>query len=166
MEKKYILIGAVIIALIYYQMNNKQDDPLEEVVSIVEEEYVYVDIKGEITSPGVYMVNYGTRLYELIELAGGVTSNADISSLNLSKIVEDETAVTIKQFEDKSHNFISINTADQIMLMTLPNLGEAKANAIIKYRDANGPFVNTEDIMLVPGIGESIYESIKDFISI
>ncbi|XMB66157.1 helix-hairpin-helix domain-containing protein [Mycoplasmatota bacterium zrk1] len=166
MEKKYILIGAVIIALIYYQMNNKQDDPIEEVVSIVEEEYVYVDIKGEITSPGVYMVNYGTRLYELIELAGGVTSNADISSLNLSKIVEDETAVTIEQFEDKSHNFISINTAGQTMLMTLPNLGEAKANAIIKYRDDNGAFVNTEDIMLVPGIGESIYESIKDYISI
>ena len=61
---------------------------------------------------------------------------------------------------------ISINTASIELLMTLPGIGESKAKNIIEYREEKGPFIKITDIMNVTGIGESIFEKIKDYITI
>ena len=76
-----------------------------------------------------------------------------------------------KQKEDKNENQtindkVSINSATKEELMTLTGIGEAKANAIISYRNENGLFKNIEDIKNVSGIGDSIFEKIKDNITL
>ena len=61
---------------------------------------------------------------------------------------------------------ININNATLEDLQTLSGIGESKAKAIIEYREENGVFEKVEDIMEVPGIGESLYEKIKDNITV
>lgn len=71
-----------------------------------------------------------------------------------------------KETENKDDELISINTATKEELMTLPGVGESKANTIIAYREEHGSFKEIEDIMNVSGIGESAFEKIKDKITI
>ncbi|WP_123288978.1 ComEA family DNA-binding protein [Desulfosoma caldarium] len=65
----------------------------------------------------------------------------------------------------KSVNLININTADATQLQALPGIGPAIAERIVQYRQAHGPFKNTEDIKQVQGIGDKRYEAIKDLIT-
>ena len=67
---------------------------------------------------------------------------------------------------DISSEKININTATKDLLMTLSKIGESKAISIIEYREANGEFKTIEDIKNVSGIGDSIFESIKDYITV
>lgn len=71
-----------------------------------------------------------------------------------------------KETENEEDELISINTATKEELMTLPGVGESKANTIIAYREEHGAFKEIEDIMNVSGIGESAFEKIKDKITI
>ena len=90
--------------------------------------------------------------------------NTTISSeTNKSK---SETKTTTDTNTNESTNIININTATKEELQTLKGIGEGKAEAIIKYREENGNFTKSEDIMNVNGIGESVYEKIKDNITI
>lgn len=66
---------------------------------------------------------------------------------------------------DTAHS-VNINTAGKEELMTLPGIGESKAEAIIRYRDENGPFASPEDIMNVPGIKEAAYSKLSGRIAV
>ncbi len=168
-KKEFIIIGIVLLGFIIYQFVRPNDViAIEEEKLAVEEKglnYVYVDIKGEVELPGVYKLEDTLRIYEAIKLAGGITTNASVNGINLSSLVEDGSIIVIPNLEDKSHNFININLATVEMLITLPKLGESRAKGIIQYREENGYFKNKEEIMNVTGIGESIYNEIKDFIT-
>ena len=61
---------------------------------------------------------------------------------------------------------ININTANAERLMMLKGIGGAKADAIVSYRNSNGPFYRPEDIMKVSGIGKAMYENIRDHITV
>ena len=61
---------------------------------------------------------------------------------------------------------IDINTASAAELEELPGIGPTTAQKIVEYRELNGPFVNTEDIINVSGIGPGTYERIKDLITV
>lgn len=63
-------------------------------------------------------------------------------------------------------SLISLNTATKDQLMTLSGIGESKANSIIEYRTLNGPFKSIEDLKNITGIGDSIFDQIKDYITI
>lgn len=152
---------------------------------------IYVDIAGEIKSPGVYEMENGDRVFQLIEKAGGATENADISSINLSKkltdgekiiifakrnlidsetttsssITQSDTSSSINSSTNKS-NLININTASQKELEELPGIGPALAQRIIDYREKNGYFSTIEDIKKVSGIGDKRFEAIKDSITV
>lgn len=80
-------------------------------------------------------------------------------------IVQSEKNESDEKIESSS-NLININTASVVELMSLDGIGESKAKAIIEYRDINGDFKNILDIKNVSGIGESIYEKIKDYITV
>ena len=80
-------------------------------------------------------------------------------------IVQSEETENDEKIESSS-NLININTASVVELMSLDGIGESKAKAIIEYRDINGDFENILDIKNVSGIGESIYEKIKDYITV
>lgn len=160
MKREYLIIVLILVYFLYIKEPEK--------VYITEEcnvNEIFVEVKGEVVNNGVFQVKENTRVITVIELAGGFTENADIMSVNLSAVLHDEDVIIVELIEDKSHNFININTAGLSELMALPKLGESKAQAIIDYREEHGSFKLIEDILNVPGIGESTFESFKELIS-
>ena len=68
--------------------------------------------------------------------------------------------------ETQDSGTVNLNTADSAALQTLPGIGEAKAQAILAYREEKGGFSGTEELMNVPGIKESTFSKIKDKIAV
>ena len=188
-NKKYIIVIIpiviilllIVIKLIIISSNKVEIEDDENLNASKEEylddEYYYVDIKGCIKNPGVYKLVKGSRVKDVIELAGGLTSDSDTSNINLAKIIEDEMVININSVNDNSGNnysmnsnnlsdLININTASLEQLMTLSGIGESKAKSIISYREENGNFKAIEDITKVSGIGQALYEKIKDYITV
>lgn len=136
---------------------------------------IYADISGCVEEPGVYEVEEGTRIFQLIERAGGLTKDADIEGLNRAEIVSDGQKIIIyaKGESQESENTgvsssgkININTADASQLQTISGVGPVTAEKIIEYRKANGKFSSIEDIKNVSGIGDKTFEKIRENITI
>ncbi|MYL63002.1 hypothetical protein GLW07_06475 [Bacillus hwajinpoensis] len=136
---------------------------------------VLVDVKGAVVTPGVYEVSANGRVKDVIQKAGGFLEEADQAQLNLAgKVIDEmmiyvpikgETTVAAGSVTAES-GLISINTADLIELQELPGIGPAKAEAIIQYREENGPFSASEDLQNISGIGEKTFEKLKDLITV
>lgn len=145
-----------------------------------EENICYVYLCGAVKCPGVYEAPAGTRLFQLIEQAGGLLPEAAAESLNLAELVEDGVRVRVPTLEEaaESENGVeneaaeaadgrlNINTADRGQLMTLPGIGETKAAAIIAYREAHGAFNAPEELKQVEGIKDGVYRKIEGCIKI
>ncbi|WP_273235258.1 ComEA family DNA-binding protein [Ileibacterium valens] len=120
------------------------------------------EIKGEVNQPGVYELKTDADIEKLIQVAGGTTEQADLSSIALMKKVKDEDVIVIPKSQTKVQKAkISINSASLEELMTLSGIGEKIAGRIIEYRESQG-FQTLEDIMNVKGIGEKMFERIKE----
>ena len=145
---------------------------------------IYVQIEGAVEKPGVYRLPADSRVFSLIEKAGGLKKEAASSEINQAELLTDGqklTVLTKKQLEaqkdsgSKSDNTssealdsgkVDINRADSSQLTTISGIGPSKAEAIIAYRQENGPFKKTEDITKVSGIGDATYQKIKDKITV
>lgn len=138
---------------------------------------IYVHLCGEVLYPAVYEVNENTRVFELIELAGGFTENASTDAVNQASMVYDgqqiyiptKEEVTLGKYETSSDSVrepkdskININKASLDELMSLPGIGLSKAESIIKYREENNGFRTIEDIMNISGIKDSVFNKISD----
>ena len=140
-----------------------------------EEGLCCVYVCGEVHVPGVYELPAGSRVYEAIHLAGGLTETADPGAVNQALFVEDgqmiqvfalgEEPVTTVQ-EEQENGRVNLNTADVSALMGIPGIGEAKAKSIIAYREENGKFQSAEDVMNITGIKEGLYSKMKDYIKV
>lgn len=176
--KSYILCIAIIILSIisiiiqYIDKNNKIN--LNSITAEEKQEKIAVYINGEVKNPGVYYLEPNSRLYELLDLCGGVTEKANINNINLAKKLVDSDMITITEKIDsdleyieqlEENNKININTASKEELMALNGIGEQTAIKIIEYRDTT-KFNDIEDLMNVSGIGTSKYESIKEDICV
>ena len=141
-------------------------------------ESMYVYICGEVMEPGVYPLPEHSRIYELVEMAGGFTEDAAPESVNLAQELTDGQMINIPSAGDEQDlsqpgpeagadgDKVNINTASKELLMTLNGIGETKAESILSYREQNGPFDSLEDLMQVDGIGQGTYSKIKDMITI
>lgn len=160
----------------------------EEIMFLDEEvENIKVYITGEINNSGVYELKKGSRVIDLIKLAGDLTEDGDLNAINPARTLKDGESITIPKkflvnssaYEDAPSNNIStsqsgktkeglinINKASKAELMELYGIGDVKAQAIIDYREENGSFVSIEDIKEVPGIGDKTFEKIKDKITV
>lgn len=181
--KKYWLYG-IIVAVVAVLLLIPKETPIVDSVSgatVYEEEivveYIYVDLKGQVKNPGVYKLDYGARLFQVINLAGGLTDEANSLLVNMSILLDDEMSIYIPSIhdplpvvvfpdEDTEDQLIDINQAGITLLETLPGIGPSTAQNIVDYRDEYGYFEAIEDIMNVPNIGESTYENIKDLITV
>lgn len=194
-----ILKFAVIIVMCIGLMACKKDDDLIELtqnrqdVTTVEKnqetEQIVVYINGQVKKPGVYKLSKNSRLYQVVDMAGGMTKNAKKEALNLAETVVDsqnihvmskreyKSSVSKNSFQKDSEiseakndsgksGLIDINTATKETLTTLPGVGESKAAAIITYREENGQFSTIEDIKKVSGIGDATYDNLKDLITV
>ena len=145
-----------------------------------QEQPIFVDIGGAVEKPGVYQVSNDTRLFEVIEMAGGLSEEADTDRVNRASFVEDGQKIIIPvkgnensdvlisgntAYTASDDGLININTASADELRTLTGIGEVTAEKIIEYRSSK-TFKSKEDIMLVDGIGEKTYEKIKDRITV
>ena len=167
-----ILIGFIVLIILGYWMYPKEE-PMIDTKIVEAEDFIFVHIEGEVVNPGLKKVKLGTRLYELIEEAGGETENADMTRINLASVLSDEQKIMIPpkvMNEDSGKEEISplvnINTATKERLMTLNGVGEGTAEKIIKYREENGYFNALEDLKNVSGIGENKFNGLKDDITI
>ena len=124
------------------------------------QEQVKVILTGEVIKPGTYTIEKGLYLEEAIQLAGGITSNADSSCFNYFYVILEDIALYIapKTIEDK----ISLNNADVKTLVNLEGIGPTLANAIIEYRETIKEYEYIEEIMEVKGIGKQTFEKNKD----
>jgi len=139
---------------------------------------ITVHIDGQVNKPGLYNLPSGSRINDAIVLAGGLTENANLQLLNLASIIEDGQKIYIlssdeiaptDSFTTKSgqiSNSVNINLANIEELVSLPGIGTTKAQAIIDYRNQHGPFMDKKDILLVPGIGDVIFDNIFNLITI
>ena len=159
-------------------IENKVADTNLETVS---NNTIVVEIKGEVMNPDVYTLNEGSIIKDLIEMAGGLTKEADISNINRAKEISNHELIIIRNIndvnieeevdyseinEDSDDGKISINDSDISKLKEIPGIGEVKANSIILYREKNNGFKSIEELKNVDGIGEKTFEKIKDSIKL
>lgn len=190
-NRKYLKIGAVVLIcttalLLFYEKGENQEIVVNADSSNKETESeatggddIFIDIGGEINKPGVYSVSAGSRIYQVVEKAGGLTENADTYSVNMAQPVSDGEKIIIPSEVDTacqnqgdlpistpSSGTININTADESDLCDITGIGPVTASKIIDYRNKNGRFKRKEDIKNVSGIGDKTYEKIKDLIGV
>jgi competence protein ComEA len=143
--------------------------------SMVKNDKVMVYISGGINRPGVYEVQSGLRVLDVVNLAGGVTPNADANRINMAQAVKDGLHVSVpvvmagSQSENPSgsnNERISINKASKSELDKLPGIGPAMAERIIEYRQTNGAFKELDELKKVPGIGESKFKKLVNKITL
>lgn len=163
--------------------DNKIDDSLYVEDESIDKSIKKVHISGEINNPGVYEIRDEQRLEDLIKEAGGLTNEADDRNLNLAQRLEDQMKIYIPNINEENllentdrnqealpvgntaSSLVNINTANKDDLMSLPNIGDKRADAIIEYRKTQ-KFEKIEDIKNVTGIGEKYYDALKDLITI
>ena len=145
---------------------------------------IVVYVAGAVAHPGVYALPPGSRAQDAIQVAGGLLPQANPQLLNLAELLEDGVKVSVPtQYptplpasltplpgvtQSKAGILypININTATLEELDSLPEIGPSLAQRIIEYREKNGLFKSIEEIMNVSGIGPSIFEQIKDLITV
>lgn len=148
---------------------------------------VYVDVDGAVVRPGVYRLKDGARVSQAIDVAGGLTAEADVTGLNRASKVADgqkiyvpkvgeqqaaaavggaESSVATTPGAGSSSGLVNINTASAAELQTLSGIGPSMAQSIIDDRTKNGAFASVDDLMRVSGIGEKKLAKIKDCICV
>ena len=172
-----VLIGLVLGGLLWIVVRS----PRGETVALMPPPTtapLIVDVSGAVPRPGVYELPEGSRVNDAVQAAGGFLAEADKSSINLAAPLEDGQKLEIPFLSgmappevlslppEFSTDLIDINTATLEELDTLPGIGPTLAQAIIDYRDENGPFYAIEDIMFVDGIGEETFLAIMDLITV
>lgn len=204
-----VVLGAVILFWIFggeeeltLEQNDAQGE-LSGVESVEQQETepesdggeIYVDIGGEVMDPGVYMVEEDTRLFQVVELAGGLKETADTDSINQAERVSDGQKIIIGSRDETSPYYtgrartfaysgsetetstsavreteygtlVNINLANLEELQMLPGVGPSTARKILVYREEHGSFLSAADLKNISGIGDKTYENLKDYIEV
>ncbi len=141
-----------------------------------------VYVSGAVAAPGVYRLPPGAVAQDALNAAGGAGLQADLREINLAQPLADgdqidiPTAAPAPRLAPAStadpgapsplpvtqDRKINLNTATAAELDTLPGIGPVIAQRIVDYRAQHGPFARPEDLMEVDGIGETIFNRIKE----
>jgi competence protein ComEA len=137
---------------------------------------LYVHVLGAVESPGLYVLELDARIVDAVAAAGGTTEAADLTAINLARLVTDGEQIVIPVVgasevagpdgavgpSEAGDGLLDLNAADQAALESLPRIGPALAERIIAWREENGRFQSVDDLLAVPGIGEKLLEGFRD----
>jgi competence protein ComEA len=133
---------------------------------------IRVYITGAVVNPGIYPMPEDARWGDAVLAAGGFATDANPEAINLAQRVQDEDHILVPRTGQAASagtsqtTLININTASEAELMSLPGIGEVRANSIISSRTSVGPFGDTEELLVRELIPESIYEDIVALITV
>ena len=171
----YLLIGSTVLITsvvwgLILLVNGPRRGQAVELLPPPERAPITVHVSGGVAEPGVYELARGSRAQDAVEAAGGASEEADLERINLARVLQDGQQVYVPVAGDDSAEGvtfpININIASAEQLTLLPGIGAVTAQAIVDYRDEEGPFTRIEDIQDVPGIGPTTFETIRELISV
>lgn len=183
-KRERFLLGvfvAILVGILFSMVSNLSGG---NNINVDKKEFIIVHIAGEVKNPGVYKLEDGARVIDVINLAGGPLPSADLDKVNLADFLRDGSKIYIppklenseselksqaisstRKINTSKSDKININTASKEELESLPGIGSTLAQRIIEYREENGLFSSAEDLLRVKGIGEKKLERIKDQIT-
>ena len=152
------LVIAVVVGGVMLAVKHSRSRPVEIVLSQMKppKQSGEVYIGGAVASPGIYPLKEGDTIQALL-LDAGIEPGADLSHIEI---------YIPREGEKQSPQKIDLNRADPWLLQALPGIGESRAQAIVDYRNENGPFKRIEDLLQVKGIGGGTFDKIKDYITV
>lgn len=165
------VIGVIIVIVTFIQIDPKiNNEQGVEINSSIVEGKIEVKIEGQVAHPGTYLISENSTVDDLVELAGGFLSSADLDAINTYLSLENVSLVYVPMISGYSQNCvidpdakkINLNTASASELEEVNGISETLANRIVEYRLENGSFESLEELMEVVGIGIVTYEKIRD----
>ncbi len=176
-KRSLAIIGVLVLATSTFFIV-KTSTPSEAIVAPPTVEValseIIIDVEGEVENPGVYRLPTGSRVFEAIKAAGGVTANADASDLNQARLLSDGEQIYLfakspkssgsksaTKVKPKGSSLVLLNRATAKEFEALDGIGPVLASRIISFRKANGPFATIEDLLKVPGIGAGTLSKFK-----
>lgn len=165
----FTLVGLVTMTLIAPNLNSNNNQ--NATTTSVNEDVYKVEISGEINNAGIYYVEIGDTLDDLISDANGLTSNADLLCFESTLTLEDNASyyiAPIYEINDVCGNTkitkYNINNCKAEELENIDGIGSSISKSIVQYREEMGLFKQLEDVMKVSGIGNSTFSKLKNFI--
>ena len=173
-KRSLLVIGGVLLLLSVFIVfrGNTQASAIPEALPItVVEPEIFVDVTGAVNKPGVYSLPGKSRVIDAIKAAGDSAPGADLSTINLARIVNDGEQIYVDSTVINSAGVrvsktvhsgpININRATAHQLDALDGIGPVIAQRIVDYRKVNGSFVSIDDLQKVSGIGAAKFAQIK-----
>ena len=175
-----VLVLAAACASVVIGMVRSAAAPADEVISApaatAELPSLYVHVFGSVVRPGLYRLDDGARVVDVIAAAGGLTPDAEATAVNLARRLTDGEQLYVPAVGEAppaataggvaSDGRVNLNTADVAALDTLPRIGSAIAERIIQWRETNGAFTSVDDLLSVPGIGEKMLTGLRDLVTV
>lgn len=186
-QRKALAITALIAVAIsaFYIFKPNQAEAIVETPVIMKPAMLIVDVTGEVIHPGVYELTANSRVIDAVKAAGGVTKKADLTLINLARLVKDGEQIYIESKEvssspsyrnsqssrakrklDTASGPMNINRATARELEALPGIGPVLANRIVQFRSTNGSFLSIDDLAKVPGIGSSKLAKFREMVRV
>lgn len=140
---------------------------------------VTVDVAGKVRRPGIVVLDAGARVVDALEAAGGARSGVDLSTLNLARPLVDGEQVLVglpaptgvaaaaaPSAGATGAPLVDLNTATQVQLEALPEVGPVTALAILTWRDQHGGFTAVDELLEVDGIGEATLAQLAPYVTV
>jgi competence protein ComEA len=200
-EQQLIILGLILIivaglgvmAYRHFAGDGPEEVLIEEPegkIQIERSGEIVIHVTGAVKREGVFRLKFGDRIIDVLNLAGGATASADLSSINLAEKVKDGQKIIVPSKPKiiprvsgnqdirrpalnhygsgpgSSSSKINVNSANEKELCKIKGIGPSTAKRIVEYRNINGPFLKIEDVMKVKSIGKGTFGKIKDGITI
>jgi competence protein ComEA len=173
------LVAAIVLVLSVFIVirGNTQSSAAPEIIPItLAEPEIFVDVTGAVNKPGVYTLTGKSRVIDAIKAAGDSAPGADLSTINLARVLNDGEQIYVDSLVMNSSGQrvskktpsgpININRATARQLDALDGIGPVIAARIVEYRKINGSFLSVDDLQKVSGIGAAKFAQIKSKVRI
>ena len=165
---QFALVAVLIGWILWPRMETEQlPQPVAQAETSQSSATISIHVVGEVLTPGLYQLKLGSRVSDVIDMAGGFSELASTQSVNLARILVDGEQLVVSSqqvFAEEQDSKISINGATVEKLDELPGVGPSIAAKIIDHREKIGRFRSIEQLVEVSGIGSKMLENIKELI--